>query len=204
MIDHPANTHIIHVSRMRPAALLTLLALGVSLLTGCITHQIAVTVPVMENPRAQYLKANDYMNQCNLPLITDEKHYQTARETIRQTFAKVIEYFPEDRSYTPLAKLQIIEMEAGLDSERVRVPASKIRDAIEKLAALAQEYPEFEFVQVKTLYQEGQCHRLLKQYGDAQECFRLVRDDYKASTDPYIKDMVDKAAYFYNKVEVVQ
>ena len=204
MIDHQANTQGILASRVSPAALLVLLVLGVSLLTGCITHQVSVTVPVMENPRAQYMKANDYMNQCNLPLISDDRKYETARETVRQTFAKVVEYFPEDRSYTPLAKLQIIEMEAGLDSERVRVPASKIRDAIDKLVMLAQEYPEFEFIQVKALYQEGQCHRLLKQYSDAQECFRLVRDDYKSNQDPYIQDMVDKAAYFYNKVEVVQ
>lgn len=201
---HPTHAEkLVSSFNSRSRLALALLALAVASLTGC-TRTISVTVPVMESPRAQYLKAVDYQEQRNLSLIGDDDNYMTARETVRQTYAKVVEYFPEDRYYTPLAKLQIIEMEAGLDSPRVRRPAAKLRDGIERLSQLSMEYPEFEFIQVKTLFQQGQSHRLLQEFPDAQECFRMVRDDFKDSKDPHVKELVHKAAYFYNQVEVFQ
>lgn len=172
------------------------------LVTGCLVAQPHVSVPVQANAAKQYGYAVTYREGKNLNLIADEKKLAKGREVVRLTFAKVAEYYPDDRIFTPLAKLEMIDMDAGLDTARVTVSTSQVNQAIKEFKALAKAYPEHEFIQAKTLYDQGMCYKRLGKFDKAQGCFLTVRDTYSKNKNREILAIAKSAAYYYNQTYV--
>ena len=164
--------------------------------TACMYSRPIVTVPKQESAQAQYRKAVETRANMRLALMRNEKKYRRGRDIARQTMEKVPEYFPDDRRWTPLARLDVIELSAGLDSPRVDPSRRQIQSAVEQLRNLADAYPEFEFIQAKTRYDEGLCLNLLKNYPEAKGRFLELRELFKDHTDPQIQDLVKKANYY--------
>jgi hypothetical protein len=164
---------------------------------------IDVSVPLKNNAAEQYKYATEYRDSKNLELIIDDKKLALGREVVRQTFAKVYEYFPEDRTFTPLAKLDVIIIEAGLDSPRVKLSRHQRLRAIEKFQELADQYPEYEYIQAMSLYEQGLIFKLL---GDrrAMEIFDEVRKAFADTKDLKIRQIVANANRFYNDVYVYE
>jgi hypothetical protein len=175
-------------------------------LTGCIFGKPPVaTVPIKATAVEQYKFASDQQARTNLPLILDKTRYREQREVLRQVYQKVIDNFPADRVFTPLAKLDVIEIGLGLsDSPTVRIipSASQVHQAIEQVKAVAKDYPEYEFIQAKSLYLEGMYHKFLGEYPQAQPCFKEVMDKFANSKDKSIGLIVLNAKKAYDQVYV--
>lgn len=185
-------------ARLGAALLLGALALAPA---ACTSFQRApqVTVPVQESAAKQYAYAVKYRGEKNLALIREDKRFEKARLVVYQTFGKVVEHFPEDRTFTALAKLEMIEMDAGLDHQRVKVSKGQVHRAIRELRQLAKAYPEFDYIQAKTLYDQGLCHKRLGEYPQAQECFKQVRDRFAKHKNQDIANLAQRASVFYNQ-----
>jgi tetratricopeptide (TPR) repeat protein len=185
-------------------ALLMLLALS---LIACRTPPRAI-VPVQPSAVEQYTYAQNYKHMRNLELIPKDQNerYLKTREIVRQHFAKVVDYFPGDRSKTgtPLAKLELLEMQAGLDSVRAPVSKRQIRAAIKGFQQLLADYPdpELDFIKAKSLYDQGMCYKRMGKYEAAQACFYNVKQEFANNDNARIKDLAKKAEVYYNKTEI--
>jgi tetratricopeptide (TPR) repeat protein len=179
-----------------------LLAGAASILLGCVYSEQTVNVPVKESAAEQYSYAIQYRQDKNLKLIVDKKKFLKAREVVRQVINKVSENFPDDRMFTPLAKLDAAEMDAGLDDSRVEVSRRQVHQAIERLGSLAKDYPEYDYIQAKSLYDRGLCYKRLGEFPQAQECFKEVRDRFKKHANKEIRRIVDMAVAYYNQTYV--
>ena len=182
------------------------LALLAALAIGCRSAAPEVFVPVMQTAAEQYAYALKFKESSRAELVTDKDKYEKAREVIMQTYAKVPENFPDDRQFTPLAKLDIIDMRCGFDSQRVKLEGREqervMHQAIRDLADLAQKYPENEQVQAKTLYDRGMCHKALGEFNKMQEYFKALIDKYSKSLDSTIQNLARRADYFYKHTYV--
>ncbi len=185
---------------------LALLMLAPLLGTGCNRAQHAkVLVPVQETPAKQYAYASMTRENTNLPLlIKDKNRYLAGRARVRAAWSKVIEAYPADREFTPLAKLNVIEMDAGLDDDR-HAPNSRRRDrrAIAQLEELMKEYPEFDFIQAKSMLDMGLLYKRRGEYEDATRLFKFVKDNYTSHTDEHIKELVKISDFYYNQTYTI-
>jgi tetratricopeptide (TPR) repeat protein len=161
-----------------------------------------VSIPLQENPGKQYAYALNFRDQSNMALITNERRYRKVRSIVREHYQKVIDFFPGDRKATPLAELEVIEMDAGLDSARVKVSSHDLRNSIKQLQDLAAKYPEYDFIQAKALYDQGLCFRLLRDFPQAQACFRQVNEKYLKNASKEIRDLAIQAGTYYNRTYV--
>jgi tetratricopeptide (TPR) repeat protein len=173
-----------------------------ALLAACQHAAPQANVPVQKNAAAQFAYAEQYKSLKNLDLIGDKDKMLREREVVRQTYLKVAEYFPDDRQFAPLAQLTVIEMDGGLDMQRAPAGKRRVHDAIERLQALARDYPDHVFVQVKTLYDQGLCHKRLGEYADAQVCFQEVCQEYAKNPNEAVAKLAERACFYYNQTYV--
>jgi hypothetical protein len=165
-------------------------------------HKREISVPVQESAAKQYVYATERRQEVSTELITDMKKLKNTRAVIRRAYEMVPENFPDDRRFTPLAKLEVIEMDAGLDHRRIVVSRGNYHKSIKALKALALAYPEYDFIQAKVLYDEGMIDKQLGNFPEAQTCFRAVRDKFGKHGDPVISGLAEQAAKLYNEVYV--
>ena len=167
-------------------------------------HAPQAIVPVQPSSAQQLDYAYKYRQSRNLDLIAKEQNerYLQSREIVRQHFEKVAEYFPADRKFTPLAKLELLEMEAGLDSGRVPVSTREIHSSVADLKKLMAEYPEIDFLQAKAMLDTGKCHKRLGEFEEGKVSFQNLIERYGKSKDSLIKEIVAKARVYYNQTEV--
>jgi tetratricopeptide (TPR) repeat protein len=191
------------------AALGAMLALGATLaLAGCSMFESRplVVVPIQKDAAAQYACANHYRERQQIELIADATRYAKARDEVMQTYQKVIDYFPNDREYGPLAELDIVSMRCGFDSRRAVMTGRQfkktMRQALDDLQALMKRCPAYDYVQVKGLYFSGRCHLLLKDYRAAQGDFRQARDRFIKNDNTKVKALAEVAAAYYKQVYV--
>ena len=181
-----------------------ILALGVSLLSGCRRASITVYVPLQESAQSQYRYAIDHRGTQEL-LLRDKGNparLMRARQQVMQTFDKVVEFFPQDRLGTPLAKLEIAEMMAGLDISNLRPSKKELRGAIDYLQDLRADYPEIEYIQAKALLDEALCWNSLQRYDRGQPLLRRVADAYATHEDDIIRTVGRYAAFLYQQIYV--
>ena len=174
---------------------------------GCIRTQPDIHIPLQRTAAEQYAYAVQFRQGREVEIVTDDDKYMLAREIVKQTFARVYEYFPEDREFTPLARLEVIEYDCGLDSGRAAgIMGRKIEQVaprgIERFAQLALDYPENEFVQAKSLYQRGQLYKRMGSYDQAQQMFGEMRDRFMNHPQPEIHRLAQRADYFYNRTYI--
>lgn len=188
--------------RLAICALLALTGLG----CGYFKRQPTAIVPMQPTASDQLRYAEQYKQMRNMALIPkdDPARFDSTRELVRQQYAAVVDYFPGDRFGTPMAKLTLIEMKAGLDSERVAVSDRKVLATVQELVALAEEYPELEFIQAKSLYSQALCYQRAGEFKDASVCFYNGWKRFENSNDKIIKNISARCGEYYNKTQVVE
>lgn len=181
----------------RSAVLLCLLFAVGMIGVGCKHPQ--VVVPHKSTAAEQYAWAVLNRETRNLPLVSDPDEFERTRWNIRQVLEKVPEFYPEDRESTPLALLDLAEMDAGLDHRRADVSKRDVRNAIGTFEKLREEYAEHNFVQIKTLYDIGLCYLKLNEPSRAQEYFLSVIEGWEH--DPYetSQTLVKRSRFYYNR-----
>lgn len=182
------------------------LAVGVLSLAGCLRSKVETFVPIQKSAAEQYRYAANYRANKTLSLrdARDLNRMMETREAVRQHFEKVAIYFPEDRSVTPLARLEVAEMVGALDHERAASMVSRRdrRRAIKQFQTIRKEYPEIDFIQAKTSFDEALCLKNLKEYEKAQEMFRKVKEQYATHKDDTIKSIARLASFYYQQTYV--
>jgi hypothetical protein len=175
-----------------------LLWVAVMFLSGC-GRGPKVTIPLQENAAKQYAYAINYREGSNLELINSSKRFLKTRAIVREHNVKVADFFPGDRKSTPLAKLEVIEMDGGLDFTRVKTTPKELRTAIIRLQALATDYPDYEYIQAKALFDQGMCYQRLHEFPQAQACYQKLRDKFTSSANTDIRELARMGSYLYNK-----
>ena len=186
--------------RLAGLLILVLCLLGPS---ACIRRTPVVHVPIKQTAAEQFQYAQDYRESKNVALIADQKRFLREREIIRQIYIKVFKNFPDDRVFNPMAKLWVIEMDAGFDfPAKVEVSERHLLKIIENLQELAEAYPEHDFIQAKTLFNQGACYLKREEYADAQQCLQLVISQYENHTDQAIHDLAALAKIKYDQTYI--
>lgn len=171
---------------------------------ACVSRGPEVFVPLQKTAKAQYQYALDSeaRNQLVLRNPGQMDRLERARETVRQAFMRVSEYFPEDREVTPLARLKLAEIKCGIEIPAYKPSNGELKSAIKDFEALQAGYPENDFVQAKSKFDQGVCLKNLKDYERAQQLFKDVEDLYGESKDEGIKRIVHYARQFYQQTYV--
>lgn len=161
-------------------------------------------VPIQETAQKQYAYAVSFRSKNELYLrdFKDMPRMMNTRETVRQTFAKVVEYFPADREVTPLARLDLAEMKGMLDVPKVAPSKRQLKAAVKELQALRTEFPEFEYIQAKSRFDEAVCLKNLGQFEKAQGLFKDVSESYKDNKDKSIRSLAGMAQFQYQQTYV--
>ena len=103
---------------------------------------------------------------------------------------------------TPLAKLELADMRAGLDLSAAKPSPGDLEWAIARLQELQRDYPTFEFIQAKARYDEALCWKSLERYDRSQVLFKEVIDTFATSKDPVIQAIVERSNMLYQRTYV--
>lgn len=199
---------------MRAFAAAGLIAGLTLILAGCALFKShsQILIPQQKNAGQQLRYADQLRESANLRLIFDNKEkYKTARDAVREGYASVAKYFPADRDATALAKLNVIEMDAGLDdpnapysgTESHRISSSVDESAINQLEQLAKDYPEHKFIPAKAFYDQAMIYKRAGNYDDATKLFKHLADTYAKDQNPTLKNIGQRAARYYQQIYVV-
>ncbi|MCE5229309.1 hypothetical protein LLG95_06890 [bacterium] len=198
--------------RIPHSALVICAALAVLALAGC-ASQGKILVPQQKNAAMQYGYAERMREQANLPIIfPDKKAYASERVKIYESWAAVVRNFPADREATPLAKINMIEMDAGLDdrnaphsgaTRKLSISSSVDRRAIEAYEALIKEYPENRFVQAKARYDQALIYKRAGDYAKATDLFKFLAENFGKDSNPSLKVIGQKSAAYYQETYVI-
>lgn len=163
-----------------------------------------VHVPVLESAEAQYNYAVEYRDRRDLRLrdTGDMPALMELRDTIRQVYQRVIDFFPEDRNVTPLARLQIADMQAGFDINNFRVRKKDYEKAIVMLREIRHDYTEYEYIQAKTRYDEAVCLKTIRKFERAQSLFLEITELFGDSEDEFVRALVSRANRHYRRTYV--
>lgn len=173
--------------------------------TGCARlSQPKVFIPIQKSAEEQFQYAVRERDR-NYLVLRNREHAEKrhdARHTVQRSYEVVVENFPEDRKVTPLARLEIADMKAGITTGEDPATPGQIREAIGLLTAIRADYPENEFVQAKTIYDEALCRKLLKDYEKAQTLFKEVSEEFSATKDRDVKNLVQLANFQYQQTYI--
>lgn len=174
-----------------------------TLLAGCESAP-TVFVPTQPTAQSQYAYAVDYRSQHELVLRNKSKKekWERTRAAVWKSFERVVELYPEDRTVTPLARLELADMRAGLDFSGVEPGTSDLKQAIAEFQQLQRDYTNFDFIQAKARYDEALCWKTLERYDRSQVLFKEVIDTYATHKDPVIQGIVERSNVFYQRVYV--
>ncbi len=186
--------------------LMLICALVAASATGCswFEKETTVHVPVLESAEAQYNYAVEYRDRRDLSLRDkgDMPALLELRDTVREIYQRVIDYFPEDRNVTPLARLQIADMQAGFDIAGMKVRKKDYEKAIDMLREIRGDYTEYEYVQAKARYDEALCLKAIRKFERAQSLFLEITELFRDSDDEFVRTLVNRASIQYRKTYV--
>lgn len=184
------------------------LALAISFSAGCglfhSAEKTTVFIPLQKSAKEQFVYALDHRQRNELILRNKEEsdRMKSARESVRSAFVMVVEHFPEDLEVTPIARLELAKMQAGMDMTRMPVRDADVHKAIGEFQKIRMLYPELEHIQAEAKFDEAMCWKVLKDYEKAQGMFRDVADTYAASEDADVKRLVQVAQIYYQQTYV--
>jgi len=187
---------------------LCLVAVSISLSGGCglfkKSHAPQVFIPLQKTAKEQFVYALDHRQKNDLILRNKEQPARAseARVSIRSAFEMVVVHFPEDLEVTPMAKLELAKMQAGMDQTRTTPRDSDVRKAISEFQKIRMIYPELEFIQAEARFDEAMCWKVLKDYEKAQALFKEVADNYADSEDADVKRLVQVSQIYYQQTYV--
>jgi tetratricopeptide (TPR) repeat protein len=185
--------------RLRAATALAALlaALLAGSLAGC--NQLGLgggseeyLIPEYSTAREQFYFAEG-QRQYTQPSLDLTKREEQMNKIIA-CYEAVENRFPDDRDYTPLAKLSL-----GMLWQRRPERESKLK-AIEYFTECQKRYGDQDNILARSLYEEGLALDTLGQYERAQEKYRTVFTRFGKSSEPDLKTLSNDARSRYNKV----
>jgi hypothetical protein len=161
------------------------------------------SIPLLPTAEEQFRYAVQYRARSNPELMLDDNRFFSTRKIIQEHFQMVVEYFPKDQKYTPVARFQMTVMDAGLDyPKRINPGSASIKDSIEEFRKIAKDFPAIEIIQVDSMYKQGLCYYQLRDYDNAHRCFKFVCENYAGHHLPEIKTIATRACINHKKTFV--
>ncbi len=163
--------------------------IGCSLVTPAPPAENTLVVPDFDNPKEQYGFAVLYRGAM-IP-STDEKRRRHQVDRLIECYQRVIVNFPNDRNFTPMSRLEIADCTAGVgDADKARAQFESILD----------DYPENEYAQARALFTLGLMLDKEKKYRESKDIYKQVREEFGATQNASVRDIVKKAEVLYYKV----
>lgn len=193
------------IARLRVWGFLGFLSALPCIFSGCAAPGPKVYVPHQPTAKMQYAYANSYRARQNLILrdVSNSGRWSDTRKALEKAFAMVIELYPEDLQYTPLAKLEIAEIRAGLDfSAGEGTSRRELRRGIRLFQGLQEDYPEIHYIHAKAMLDEALTWKELRRFDRLQALLVAIIEIYGDSEEPEIRLIVAGAKAIYQQVYV--
>lgn len=107
-------------------------------------------------------------------------------------FQKVVERFPDDKTYTPLAVLDIGDAYYRM---------GEFEEALKRYERAYRDYVEIDFVQAKSILMRGSCSQALGRHAEANKLYRECFELYGGHPDELIQELVRRAERLYRQVK---
>lgn len=177
-----------------PAPLIACVLLTLTL-CGCTHFGLGVkpekqlVIPEFPSAQEQYRFATLFKD-ATIPAV-DKNRRREQLNRLSQCYERVVRQFPDDPTYTPLARLEIA------DAARA---AEEPRNALRQYQEILADYPENEYVQARALYSIGRTLDDVKEYEEAKSYYRRVHDEFVDSSSPAVRDIVKRADRLYYSI----
>jgi len=149
-----------------------------------------VFVPEHETAREQYWFAYTKHQETLIP-PSDPKSRERRLKQILAGYQKVVDLFPDDRDYTPLAKLQIGELYRSY---------KLLPEALKMSESIIADYGDIEFIDAKARYDRGRALEELGRAAEAQQAYKDCMDRHKDSKDKDVLMVVGWCRRLYERV----
>lgn len=161
-------------------------------------------IPIQSDAHDQFMYARREAERNDLILRNKDRmeRLTDTREGVRKSYEAVVIHFPEDRVWTPLARLQLADMLAGQDISALPPSDRDLRNAVEEFQSIREDYPEIEFIQAKARYDEAVARTRLKDYGEAQNLYREIKDLFGTTEEKDIRYIVYLAEQAYQRTYI--
>lgn len=179
--------------RLLVAVQLVLMVVG---LTGCASigagggaDEKQLVIPDFPTAKEQYGFAVLFKDAMIPSTEPGKRASQISR--MRQCYERVVSNFPDDATYTPLARLEIA------DGFRTIGDVKKARSQYEEIL---EQFPDNEYVAARAHFSIG---RILDQTGqpaEAKAVYHQVHEDYANSSSGAVRDIVKRADRLYYSV----
>ena len=174
-----------------PAALAVAVWIGVvaaAATTGCASGR-GYLIPDKETAAQQYLKAVEERSQ-RQRLITKDLDRKFA--PVIAAFRKVVDRFPDDETYTPLALIDI----GDVYRKGLRKPGK----AMKYYERVFENYPNSDFLQARSMIAMARCRLQMGANAKAQGQFKEIVDVFEGHPDPQIAQIVAEAKQQYDVI----
>ena len=171
------------------------LAIGLAclFLGGCSTlskeappPETRLVIPDYATAQEQYQFASTFAKRQPPSTRADTRKRQLAQQI--QAYEKVVQLFPADTEYTPVAYLEIGDC-YGTMGDYAR--------ALEYYQAGPQRWPDNEFVRARAMYSYAKVLDAEKKFTESKNVYKQVMDEFGKSSDPRIKQIVQRASAGY-------
>ncbi len=154
-----------------------------------------LVIPDFDTAQEQFAYASS-LHVGVLPSLDKKKRRQQLERWI-QAYSKVVERFPDDKTYTPLAYLTVAECQADLG--KIQIARSMFREATER-------WGDNELVVARAMYDLAVTLDQEQRYSESQQIYREIIERFKDSQKPGVGEIVKKAQarYYLAKEEPVK
>jgi tetratricopeptide (TPR) repeat protein len=163
---------------------IVIIACGLAILAGCSgTIGNAPIIPEYDTAQDQYIYAYDRKMTVRRNILKEENELQADYEKVLKCFERVVERFPEDEQYTPLAYLSIGDTYMKL---------GKYGKAEDQFDFILKNYIDDDALQSAALLGKASSLSALERYEEARLILRKCIDTYEKSENESVKSYVNK------------
>jgi len=150
-----------------------------------------LVIPDFDNVRDQYAYAVS-MQQSMLP-STDKKRRRVQLDRLIQCYSKVVENFPEDKTFTPVAYVTVAECYMARGDERLA--HSMFQQAMQK-------WSDNDYIVARCMLDIANAYDRSQRYSEAQKLYKEIMERFKDSKVPGVSDIIARArARYYTAKE---
>jgi tetratricopeptide (TPR) repeat protein len=155
---------------------------------GCFGEK--VIIPVYDKPVDQFVFAKRIKDRAYL--IADKKRREKEFKNAILGYKKVLELFPEDEQFAPLAMISLADCYAEVGS---------LKKAIKTYEQTLKKYPEQSDIQASALFGAGMAYDRLGSHEKAQFYFKECMERFASDERPLIKDLVARSKLQYGRIK---
>lgn len=163
-------------------------AISIMLLLSCSEK---IYIPDYNTAKEQYEFAKEEKDSYKIIVNKEKKRLKYERVVL--AFDKVLQKFPEDKEYRPLALISIGDCYRSIDKY------DKAAKSYEEALTL---FGDVEDIKPFALYGAAICYDKLKDFERSQLYYKTIIDSYSNNSKSAIRDIVRKAKANYSKIKV--